>query len=176
MGINCKPMNKMKVAFQRIDRVEGMEKKAVRKASKKDKKQVNYMKVQTSVNRVVFKDWILNDDIVEFMEQNHISQLSYQTTELLDIDEKRIVYSYLSSHQECLDDIEDSTYTPGYWYANQLYDEIKRLTKFVGGNKEDMTYEIVEPGYCWDIPYAHRIIRNVKDFHKWMLENGKNNI
>lgn len=38
MGINCKPMNKMKVAFQRIDRVEEMEKKAIRKASKKDKK------------------------------------------------------------------------------------------------------------------------------------------
>lgn len=38
MGINCKPMNKMKVAFRRIDRAEEMEKKAIRKASKKDKK------------------------------------------------------------------------------------------------------------------------------------------
>ena len=37
MGINCKPMNKMKVAFQRIERTEELEKKAIRKASKKDK-------------------------------------------------------------------------------------------------------------------------------------------
>lgn len=134
------------------------------------------MKVQIIVNRIVSRDCILNDDIVEFMEQNNILQLSYQMTELLDIDEKRIVYSYLSSHQECLNDIESPIYTPGYWYANKLYDEIYRLTKFVAGDKEDMTYEIVEPGYCWHIPHAHRVIRNVKDFHEWMLENGKNNI
>lgn len=37
MGINCKPMNKMKVAFQRIERTEELEKKAIRKATKKDK-------------------------------------------------------------------------------------------------------------------------------------------
>lgn len=37
MGINCKPMNKMKVAFQRIDRAEELEKKAIRKANKKGK-------------------------------------------------------------------------------------------------------------------------------------------
>lgn len=134
------------------------------------------MKVQTIVNRVVFRDYILDDDIKEFMKKNNILQLSYQMTELLDIDEKRIVYSYLANHPECLNDIEYSTYTPGYWYANKLYDEIHKLTKFVGGDKEDMEYEIVEPGYCWNIPYAHRVIRDVRDFHKWMLEEGKNNI
>ena len=51
------------------------------------------MKVQTIVNRVVFRDYILDDDIKEFMKKNNILQLSYQMTELLDIDEKRIVYS-----------------------------------------------------------------------------------
>ena len=134
------------------------------------------MKVQTIVNRVVFKDWILNDEIIEFMEKNNILKLSYQMTELLDIDEERIVNSYLLRHPECLNNVEDPMFTPGYWYSNELYDEINRLTKFVGGDKEDMVYEIVEPGYCWNIPYAHKAIKNVKDFHKWMIEEGRNNI
>ena len=134
------------------------------------------MKVQTIVNRVVFKDWILNDEIIEFMEKNNILKLSYQMTELLDIDEERIVNSYLLRHPECLNNVEDPMFTPGYWYSNELYDEINRLTKFVGGDKEDMVYEIVEPGYCWNIPYAHKVIKNVKDFHTWMIEEGRNNI
>ena len=179
MGINCKQIGRMKSVFQRLKYQEEKEKQELRKADKKKGKQ--YLKVQTTVSKIVFKDNILNDDIVDFMDKKGITYFWYERTELLDIDEEKLVNSYLDKfHEEIMEPyLYKSSHCisePGYWYANQLYAEIKRLTKFVGGDEEDMTYEIVEPGYCWDIPYAHRIIRNVKDFHEWMLENGKNNI
>ena len=129
------------------------------------------MKVKTSVSRLVYKNNILNDDIREFMDKKNISNFYCYKSEILEIDEEEIVNSYLNAFpRPC------STDEPGYWYANELYDKIKNLTRFVGGDKQDMNYEIVEPGYPWDIPWTDRIFETVDEFHKWMLVEGKNNI
>lgn len=127
------------------------------------------MKVRTSVSRVIYRDYIINDNIIEFMEKNNIHSFKYIDTEILDINEKEIVESYLKT-------FPNSTDEPGYWYANKLYDKVQNLTQFTGGDKQDMNYEIVEPGYPWDIPWTDRIFKTVDEFHKWMLEEGKNNI
>ena len=127
------------------------------------------MKVRTSVSRVIFRDYILDDNIVDFMEKNNICSLRYSKTEILDINEEEIVKSYLKAFPH-------STDQPGYWYANELYDKVQNLTKFICGDREDMNYEIAEPGYPYDIPWADKIFKTIDEFRKWMLEEGKNNI
>lgn len=127
------------------------------------------MKIQTKVSKNVFKDNILNDDIVDFMDRNGITNFWYEKTELLDIDEEEIINSYLHA-------CPNSICGPGYWYTNKVYDQVHNLTHFIGGDKEDMTYEIVEPGYPYDIPWADTVFETVDEFRAWMLKEGKNNI
>ena len=139
------------------------------------------MKVQTTVSKIVFKDNILNDDIVDFMDRKGITYFWYEKTELLDIDEEKLVNSYLDRfHEEIMEPyLYKSSHCisePGYWYANQLYDKIHNLTHFINGDKEDMRYEIVEPDYPSDIPWADRIFETTKEFRERMIEEGKNNI
>lgn len=126
------------------------------------------MKVKTSVGRIVDREWILNDDIRRFMEKRNYSSLTYDRTEILDIDEEDIVNSYLHKCEYPVDGDE-----AGYWYANQLYDMVHNQTKLMHGDKEDMCFEIIEPGYPCDIPWANKVFKNVDEFHKWMIEEGE---
>lgn len=137
--------------------------------------------MQTTVSKIIFKDNILNDDIVDFMDRKGITYFWYEKTELLDIDEEKLVNSYLDRfHEEIIEPyLYKSSHCisePGYWYANQLSDELHNLTHFINCDKEDMRYEIVETDYPSDIPWADRIFETVDEFREWMLENGKNNI
>ena len=127
------------------------------------------MKIRTSVSRIVFRDYILDDNIIEFMEKNNIYSFRYNKTEILDINEEQIIESYLKAFPNSKDE-------PDYWYANELYDKVQNLTLFIGGDKQDMNFEIAEPGYPCDIPRADRIFKTVDEFRRWMLEKGKNNI
>ena len=125
------------------------------------------MKVRTSVSRIVNREWILDDDIRQYMEKRNCLSLTYDRTEILDISEEDIVKSYLN---KCESSISSEA---GYWYANQLYDMVHNQTKLMHGDKEDMCFEIIEPGYPCDIPYSDRVFGNVEEFHKWMIEEGE---
>lgn len=125
------------------------------------------MKVRTSVSRTVNREWILNDDIRQFMEKREYSSLTYDRTEILEISEEDIVNSYLNKHRYSIND------EAGYWYANQLYDMVHDHTELMFGDKEDMCFEIIEPGYPCDIPRADRVFQTVGEFHKWMLKEGE---
>lgn len=126
------------------------------------------MKVQTSVSRIVNREWILDDDIRKFMEKRNCSSFTYDRTEILDISEEDIVNSYLHKFEYPVDGDE-----AGYWYTNQLYDMVHNQTKLMYGDKEDMCFEIIESGYPCDIPWANRVFENVEEFHKWMIEEGE---
>ena len=125
------------------------------------------MKVRTSVSRIVYREWILNDNIREFMKKSNCLSFTYDKTEILEISEEDIVKSYLNEREYPVDS------EPGYWYANHLYDMVHNQTKLIRGDKEDMCFEIVEPGYPCDIPWSDRVFGNVEEFHKWMLEEGE---
>ena len=125
------------------------------------------MKVRTSVGRIVDREWILNDDIRQYMKKRNYSSLTYDRTEVLDISEEDIVKSYLNKREYSIDS------EAGYWYANQLYDMVHNQTKLMRGDKEDMCFEIIEPGYPCGIPWSDRVFENVEEFHKWMIEEGK---
>ena len=53
------------------------------------------MKVQTSVSRIINREWILDDDIRKFMESRNQLSLTYDRKEILEISEEEIVNSYL---------------------------------------------------------------------------------
>lgn len=125
------------------------------------------MKVRTSVSRIVNREWILDDDIRQYMEKRNCLRLTYDKTEILDISEEDIVKSYLNKRESSISS------EAGYWYANQLYDMVHNQTKLMHGDKEDMCFEIIEPGYPRDIPYSDRVFGNVEEFHKWMIEEGE---
>ena len=125
------------------------------------------MKVRTSVSRIVNREWILDDDIRQYMEKRNCLSLTYDRTEILDISEEDIVKSYLNKRESSISS------EAGYWYANQLYDMVHSQTKLMHGDKEDMCFEIIEPGYPCDIPYSDRVFGNVEEFHKWMIEEGE---
>lgn len=125
------------------------------------------MKVRTSVSRIVNREWILDDDIRQYMEKRNCLSLTYDRTEILDISEEDIVKSYLNKRESSISS------EAGYWYANQLYDMVHNQTKLIHGDKEDMCFEIIEPGYPCDIPYSDRVFGNVEEFHKWMIEEGE---
>lgn len=125
------------------------------------------MKVRTSVSRIVNREWILDDDIRQYMEKRNCLSLTYDRTEILDISEEDIVKSYLNKRESSISS------EAGYWYANQLYDMVHNQTKLMHGDKEDMCFEIIEPGYPCDIPYSDRVFGNVEEFHKWMIEEGE---
>lgn len=128
------------------------------------------MKVQTSVSRIVNREWILDDDIREFMEKKNQLSLIYDRKEILEISEEDIVNSYLNRRGYSIND------EAGYWYANQLYDMIHSQTELMFGDKEDMSFEIIEPNYPCDIPWADRVFQTVEEFHKWMIEEGEKNV
>ena len=125
------------------------------------------MKVRTSVGRIVDREWILNDDIRQYMKKRNYSSLTYDRTEVLDISEEDIVRSYLNKRKHSIDS------EAGYWYANQLYDMVHNQTELMRGDKEDMCFEIIEPGYPCDIPWSDRVFENAEEFHKWMIEEGE---
>lgn len=125
------------------------------------------MKVRTSVGRIVNRKWILDDDIRQYMEKRNCLSLTYDRTEILDISEEDIVNSCLNKRGYFVDN------KPGYWYANQLYDMVHNQTKLLGGDKEDMCFEIIEPDYPCDIPWSDRVFETVEEFHKWMIEEGE---
>lgn len=125
------------------------------------------MKVQTSVSRIVNREWILDDDIRKFMEKRNQLSLTYDRKEILEINEEDIVNSYLNKRGHSIND------EAGYWYANQLYDMVHDHTELMFGDKEDMCFEIIEPGYPCDIPWSDRVFENVEEFHKWMIEEGE---
>lgn len=125
------------------------------------------MKVRTSVSRIVYREWILNDNIREFMKKSNCLSFTYDKTEILEISEEDIVKSYLNEREYSVDG------EPGYWYANHLYDMVHNQTKLMRGDKEDMCFEIIESGYPCDIPWSDRVFENVEQFHKWMLEEGE---
>lgn len=125
------------------------------------------MKVQTSVSRIVNREWILDDDIREFMEKRNQLSLIYDRKEILEISEEDIVNSYLNRRGYSIND------EAGYWYANQLYDMVHSQTELMFGDKEDMSFEIIEPNYPCNIPWADRVFQTVEEFHKWMIEEGE---
>lgn len=127
------------------------------------------MKVKTSVSRLIFKENVLNDDIREFMEKKHICNFWCYKAEVLDIDELELIDSYPTTSSCSID-------CPGYWYANELYDKVHELTNFMCGDREDMDVEIIEPGYPCDIPYADKPFETVEEFHRWMIEKGKDSV
>ena len=53
-----------------------------------------------------------------------------------------------------------------------MYDLVHERSKFYF-EKDDLEYEIIEEGYPTDIPYANCEFDNVEEFHKWLLEKGK---
>lgn len=126
------------------------------------------MKVQTSVSRIVNREWILDDNIREFMEKRNQLSLTYDRKEILEISEENIVNSYLHKCEYPVDGDE-----AGYWYTNQLYDMVHDHTELMFGDKEDMRYEIIEPGYPCDIPWSDRVFEYVEEFRKWMMEEGE---
>lgn len=125
------------------------------------------MKVRTSVSRNVYREWILDDNIRELMKRIDCLGFTYDKTEILEISEEDIVKSYLNN---CEYSVADEA---GYWYTNQLYDMVHNQTKLMHGDKEDMCYEIIEPGYPCDIPWSDRVFQTVEEFHKWMIEEGE---
>ena len=125
------------------------------------------MKVRTSVSRIVNREWILDNDIRQYMKKRNCLSLTYDRTEILDISEEDIVNSYLDKRGYSVDD------EAGYWYANQLYDMVHNQTKLLGGDREDMCFEIIESSYPCDIPWSDRVFKNVEEFHKWMIEEGE---
>lgn len=124
------------------------------------------MKVKTFLRRSVSREWVTDTDIKNYMIYMGLSRFTYERIELLNINDEDIVNSYLDLRGSNLNN------EPGYWYSNQLYDMVHKQTKFLGGDEEDMEYEIVEPNYPTDIPWADQVFQTVEEFRIWMINKG----
>jgi hypothetical protein len=120
------------------------------------------MKVKTWIKRRVESDWIEDEKIKNILINNNVYRFWTHKEQILDIDLNDII-------DDCKAGV---VHEAGYRYCNRLYDLVHKKSIFIG-EKDDLEYEIIEKNYPYDIPFAHCEFDDVEEFHKWMLENGR---
>lgn len=120
------------------------------------------MKVKTWIKKRVESDWIEDEKIKNILISNNIYRFWTHKEQILDIDLNDII-------DDCKAIV---AHEAGYRYCNRLYDLVHKKSIFLF-EKDDLEYEIIEKDYPYDIPYAPCEFDNVEEFHKWMLEKGK---
>ena len=119
------------------------------------------MKVKAWVRKYVDSYWIEDEKAKKLLFDNCIYHFYTYKSQILDIDLNDIVDDFESSEH----------YEAGYRYCNRLYDLVHEKSMF-WFEKNDLEYEIIEEGYPDDIPWANCEFDDVKEFHKWMLDEG----
>ena len=118
------------------------------------------MQVKTWIRKYVSTFYVEDENVRKLLFDNDIYSFYTYKEQILEIDLADIV------------DTETENSGVGYSYNNRLYDLVHKRSKFYL-EKDDLEYEIIEEGYPTDIPYANCEFDNVEEFHKWLLEKGK---
>ena len=118
------------------------------------------MQVKTWIRKYVSTFYVEDENVRKLLFDNDIYSFYTYKEQILEIDLADIV------------DTKTENDEAGYRYNNRLYDLVHERSKFYF-EKDDLEYEIIEEGYPTDIPYANCEFDNVEEFHKWLLEKGK---